>query len=174
MMAKQAGQILGNNGRIPTLILVIFFALLSMAGCLLTFLVTLTSTASPETGTFYELVPMFAGLMVAGLGGAVMTILRRRFRIGWLALLGLLIIWFGGVGLLFFGGSAVFFYDEPAEFMPNFGFAMAMCIVPGGLLALAALAFYGYSAWRSRRSLVNEAGLIQSLKEQEKFSQEDD
>ncbi len=168
----------GENGRIPTLMLILLFALMALSGCLLAFLVTLTSVASTENETFYELVPTFAGLMVAGLGGALMTSLRRRYRMGWLALLVLLVIWLLGTALFFFGGTAVFFYDEPSQFVPNLGFALGMCIVPGGLLALLALGIYFLYAWRSRRASTNpdipssnpvdEAGWLQILKDQEK------
>ncbi|MCA9933020.1 MAG: hypothetical protein H6662_02515 [Ardenticatenaceae bacterium] len=160
------------KNRILTLILTLFFSLLGMAGCLLAFLMLLGSAAEPGE-TYFEMLPFLMGLIITAVGGILMSWLRQRLRIGWTTTAITLLLWLVGTALLFFGGTAVFLYDEPAEFMSNLGFAMALCIVPGGLLTLFALALYGYSAWRGNQSQAkaapDEAEWIETLKEQEKY-----
>ena len=128
-------------------LVVAFFGFLTVVGCVCA--ASVLALSSPGTGeTFYELAPFFLGLALASVGGAGMVGLRRRFHVAGPILLVAVVIWFIGSTIFAFGLMAALLYDEPAEFLPNLGFAVGMCLGPGAFLALIALFLYAFEARR--------------------------
>jgi hypothetical protein len=118
----------------------------SICGLMLTVLF-LIPTEDPAQ---YSLVLSGLGLMVAGLTSIAMLWFRdRRHPISGMLAVGVL-SWFIGAIILCVGGTFLFLPSE-TQIGENLGYATFFCFVPGGLLALLGLIFYGYEYRRRRR-----------------------
>jgi len=74
--------------------------------------------------------------------------------------------------------TAILLYEEPTEFVSNFGFSVGLCLVPGTFLALLGLLLYALEARRGRKTAVSTAAdssnWLESIKETEKSKIDDD
>jgi serine/threonine protein kinase len=111
----------------------------------------LSFTTNSETGqSNAALAPACIGLAIAGITSAGMLWLRNRRQSAsaWLALG--LVAWFVGLNILGWGGFAALTPNEN-NFVENLGFSLALCFIPGGILALLGLGLYGYDYRRGRQ-----------------------
>jgi hypothetical protein len=125
-----------------TVSLIILFGLIAVVSGFLAFLFLFADGL--------ELFPAVFGIAVGALGVMAMVWFHRRYPMSWLILLAAAIMWFIGGGLFALGISATFL--GTAEFAENLGFAVGLCMGPGGFLALAGLALYIFAARRSRKN----------------------
>lgn len=112
------------------------------------FLALMTTSDTGESNA--PLAPACIGLTLAGMTSAGMLWLRNRQQSAsaWLALG--LVAWFVGLNILGWGGFAALNPNED-NFVENLGFSLALCFIPGGVLTLLGLGFYGYDHRRNRQ-----------------------
>ena len=175
-MAQVSSRSTVENG------LILFFGLLALLGCLCSSSVMLLPVADAEA-TYYEIAPLFLGLTLAGVGSGAMVWLRRRYRMGWPLLAVAMVLWSMGSVVFAFGLTATMLYDEPNEFLSNFGFAVGICIAPGLFLALIGLFLFWVEARKGRKEGAGETAVspdesadewLELIKAEEKSKLEED
>jgi hypothetical protein len=113
----------------------------------------LSFTTSSETGQMnIALLPACLGLTLAGLSSMGLVWFRQRHvpASAWLALG--VVAWFVGVNILGWGGFALLDPNSTKTFTEDLGFSLALCFIPGGLLALLGLGVYGYDRRREQQA----------------------
>jgi hypothetical protein len=146
-MGKGAGP-MGKSLKAVEIILLTLFGMAGLCGLM----VGLFSLLDPSNGSV-NMAPVGFGLMVATLGSIAMIGLRNRTKpaSAWLA--GAIILWFIGVNLL--GGSGFAALSPGNQDMrTNLAYTFTFCLMPGGLLTLLGLGFYGYDHRRGRLNLL--------------------
>jgi len=153
------------------------FGILAILSCLCG-MGTLLMTVIDNTETYYELFPFFLGTAIALIVTTGLVLFGRRQNIGGLHLLISVLLWLAGSAVFAFGLTAILLYEEPTEFVSNFGFSVGLCLVPGTFLALLGLLLYALEARRGRKTAVSTAAdssnWLESIKETEKSKLDDD
>ncbi len=140
----------GNKNRtldivITTLLGVV--TLCGLSGSVLSFL------PNQETGEVnLMLLPMCLGAAIASLTTIGLIWFRRRntpasawFAVG-------VIAWFIGVNILGLGGGTLLNPQSTQSFSEDLGFSLALCFMPGGLLALLGLGLYAFDYRRNLKA----------------------
>jgi serine/threonine-protein kinase len=111
----------------------------------------LSFTTNQQTGEMnIALAPACLGLAFAGVTSMVMLWIRNRNQSASALLAVGIGLWFVGINILGWGGFAAL---SPGDrtFVENFGFSLALCFAPGGILTLLGLGFYGYDYRRNKQ-----------------------
>lgn len=131
------------------IVVLVLLALVSLAGLSGIFLSFIPNV---ETGQMnFSMAPACLGMMAASLSSMGMIWFRPKMRSAsaWLAMG--VVLWFVGVNILGWGGFAALAPGEQTM-ATNLGFTLGFCFAPGGFMALAGLALYGYDHRQARRS----------------------
>ena len=146
-------------------VVIVIFGIIALCSGSFALLMLFSSVfTEPEYAT---LVPAMLGPCAGALGVMLMVYYRRRLGITPIPLIIAAVLWFFGASLLAFTGFAVFDYNEPAEFLPNIGYSLALCLVPGVFLAGMGVLLYWSDALRNRPKHTGYDDYINDLKDDE-------
>jgi hypothetical protein len=107
----------------------------------------------------------FLGMILAGLSSMAMLRFRNKSKpaSAWLAMG--IALWFIGLNMVG-GGVSTTFMPGDDTFLTNLGFSMALCLAPGGFLALLGAIFYAYDYRRGRQDQTPTGAELVGLSEQ--------
>ena len=105
--------------------------------------IIVSKAVATPTGENVGAIALAWGLLVAGAGSGLGVFLRKRTKPSGWKLIAVAVLWWLGVFTFSFGGFAIL---NPAEktWFENFGYATAICFVPGGLLILAGVMLFRF------------------------------
>lgn len=141
-------------------VIILFGAIAACSAGLVLLLLLSALVSDPE---YIMLVPVFVGPSAGAAGVILMTWFRHRLRIAWIPLFIASFLWFSGATLFAFTGFAALDFDEPSRFLPNLGYSLGLCLVPGVILAGMGVLMYWSDAVRNRPQHTD----VEALKQQQ-------